>query len=65
MTLKTYKVSNRAEFFKDLDITRHKLRERVIIGNIKFDNVNKVFIIEVEASDKFHSELTKLGYTAI
>jgi hypothetical protein len=65
MTLKTYKVNNRAQFFKDLDIIRHKLRERVIIRNIKFDNVNNVFIVELDVSDAFHSELTELGYTTI
>lgn len=65
MTLKTYKVDNRMEFFKDLDIIRHKLKENVVIKSFRYDNVNKVFLIGVDVSDNFHNELSKLGYSIV
>jgi hypothetical protein len=65
MISKKYKVNDLVKFNKDIRILAFELRERVRINKITYDNKTFSFIYELDASDKFHEELNKLGYTTI
>jgi hypothetical protein len=65
MIVKKYKVYNLVVFNKDIRILASQLREEVRINKITFDNKNLCYVIELDASNKFHNELSKLGYTTI
>jgi len=65
MTVRTYKVSNRALFIRDLLRVSHKLKERFVISSFSFDNTEKKLVFVIDASDSFHNELANLGYTSV
>jgi hypothetical protein len=65
MTIKKYKVDNLIFFRRDIRILALQLRERARINKVTYDNKTFTFIVELDVSDAFHSELSKLGYTTI
>jgi len=65
MTVKKYKIDNLIFFRRDIGILTARLKEIAKINKITYDNKNFCYVIEVDASEKFHNELNKLGYTTI
>jgi hypothetical protein len=65
MTIKKYKVDNLIFFRRDIRILASQLKEIAKINKITYDNKNFCYVIELDASEKFHNELSKLGYTTI
>jgi len=65
MTLKTYIFKGLPILSRDLFTINDKLREPYKIVSIRYDNNLKTLVVDIEASDNFHNELSKLGYTSI
>jgi hypothetical protein len=65
MTLKTYTFKGLPILSRDLFIIANKLKEPYEIINIRYDNNLKTLVVDIEASDNFHNELSKLGYTSV